>query len=270
MNHLDALYARLRSDPLPHLGRKSALLIQPYTLGYDQARGRHRHPPLLTNALAGGFQSWTESHFHWTTEMGCRQNVAGFALLFADDEPASFDRYFDIYDTFRRETATLSSPPDPTPEAGSMEALSLLQFLDDPHVRQRPRMYFGRTTLDSLRAFATGYFWAERDLALSPSDDEKCFAAFQPWIESRHPFAAGRPWNRTLSFLTLEQDDRAAAAFFDALDLFRAGASPDALSTTARTMLAGINNELRAQSPETPAADLTATLTPIVKSTCPT
>jgi hypothetical protein len=223
------------------------------------------------NSLAGDFQSWVQSRFNWTHEMGCRQNIAGFALLFADDEPASLDLYFDLYDTFRRETATVPAPrPERAPEPGSMETLSLLQFLDHPHVRHRAPMYFGRRTLDSLRAFATGYFWAERDLALPQSDDEELFAAFQPWIEARHPFAKGRPWNRTLTFLTLENDESAAAAFFDALDLFRNGAPPDALSTTARTMLTGITNELRAQSPDAAPADLAAAFTPIVKSICPT
>src|SRR4051794_10641335 len=124
--------------------------------------------------------------------MGCRQNVASFTLLFADDEPSSLERYIDLYDAFRRETGNAPTPPEPPREPGSMDTRSLLQVLDEPHVRQRPHLYFGRSVLDSLRAYATGYVWAERDLALPQSDDEKLFAAFQPWIESRHPFAKGR------------------------------------------------------------------------------
>jgi len=101
MIDIDALHARLRADPLTHLGRKSVRLIQPYEIGYEIARARKGHSVLPDPIEWEGFQKWVETRYGWTAEQGCRQNALGFAELLSVDECSAFDLFFELREAAR-------------------------------------------------------------------------------------------------------------------------------------------------------------------------
>src|SRR5689334_8374726 len=103
MDRLESLYARLRLDPVAHLGRKSVRLIDPYELGYEMGLAARGHPPLKSQLSWRAFQQWAEQKYCWTADMGCRQNVIAFAVLFSADEQVAFDTYFSMREAARRE-----------------------------------------------------------------------------------------------------------------------------------------------------------------------
>jgi len=267
MDSLESLHARLRLDPVAHLGRKSVRLINSYELGYEMGRARWGHPPLKSELSGDDFQQWAEQKFHWTAEMGCRQNIFSFALLFSVDEQSAFDTYFSLREAARRglgsDAAAAEEDCFQPPKDG------LLEFIRSEQFRSRPALYIGQPSLDALWALCSGFVWAEKDLGVECSGAQLFTNGFQTWIEARFPFSKGVSWNRTLDFLALSDPGRAWSSFYDALDAFAAGCNPDALSKTGEQMLQGITRQILASNPNASAEEIAEKFRETVKNICP-
>ena len=267
MHSLKGLHDRLRSDPVTHLGRKSVHLIMAYELGYELGQTRHGVPLLAPDISWPKMQEWVERKFQWTAEMGCRQNVAGFAQLMAADEAGAFDFYFEMRDTASRE---LPSAVDNTgTETMPFAKSELVDFIASESFRERASVILGRRRLDALWALCSGFTWAERDNGITTSPAQNFTTQFQQWIEDRYPFAKGRPWNKTLDFLVLDSSERAWTAFYDALDSFLAGQRPDTLTKTGEQMLQAITKKILESDPNADANEIESTFKQTVKNICP-
>lgn len=99
---------------------------------------------------------------------------------------------FDLYVTLRRDY--FAAHPPTAIELTIIEKPTLDNLLDA--VRQRPRMYFTRTPdlMGCLIALLNGSTEAERcHLGVSPM--EAVMEGFQLWLNRRHSWALGRPWD---------------------------------------------------------------------------
>jgi hypothetical protein len=253
MESLKRLHDRLRDDPVAHLGQKSVNLIMAYELGYELGQRRWGVPLLRSDVSWGAMQQWVEQKFKWTAEMGCRQNAVSFALLMSVDEQSAFDFYLEMRADAAKELATVENTDTDSVQFAKTE---LVEFINSDQFRPRPSMWLGGKSLDALWALCSGYIWAERDIGISASAAQYFVTQFQQWIEDRHPFAKGRPWNRILNFLALNSPDSAWSSFYDALDCFLAGQGPDSLSKRGETMLQAITRQILANDGDASAAAL--------------
>ena len=269
MNDLESLHQRLKLDPATHLGRKSVRLVHAYEFGYDWARlrwGRGALPAKLDHAA---FQGWAEARFGWTKDAGCRQGPMSFALLVSRDEQEAFDLYFELYDAACRDAGPSGLGRDDATGDKPKEHETLLEFITGERCRTRPGMYFGGPSVDALWAFCSGYFWAERDMAVGESDDRRALEGFQRWVEERYRFAKGCPWNRVLDFLVLHSPQRGWDLFFEMFSMFRAGERPDALSETARTIISNITANALRKNPHLDADAVAGAFTEVARNICP-
>ena len=274
MNDVDSVYDRLRTDPLPHLGRRGVRLIIPYEFGYELGRKRLGWPLLPESLGRRGFQDWVEVRFGWTSHQGCRQNAASFAELLTADDAAAFDFYFELRAAAKadhvRPTADGLEGATWRAEGDAPTPATLVDWLIDDHFRTRASMYIGGRCLDALWAMCSGYLWAERDAGIAESADARTMAGFQAWTEARFPFAAGRPWNKVFNFLCLNDPARAWAATLEAFDAHRAGDAPDAMSDTGKTVLAAITRAVQTDNPDATIHGIAAKFGDAIKGIAPT
>ena len=260
------LRTRLRREPEAHLAQRDLLRVLPYELGYELARQRWHAPVLLERISRQRFQDWSENRFAWTREMGCRQNSVGFARLFAKDELAAFDFFFDLYDAAIREFGHAPQPPEELAEP----PMPLLEFILGDPFRNRPGMYLGSPSIDGLWAICSGYLWAERDLGITQSADSEAMRNFQAWVDARFAFARGQAWNRTLKFLALSSPKTSWDSFYDMFEIYQKGATPDSLSKTGEQMLASITNQMRKTNSSTTTEAVRSTVGATINRISPT
>lgn len=243
---LHTLYQRLQADPVAHLGRKSISLVSGYELGYDLALERWGRPSPLFRFDPQMFRSWTERRFGWPEDEFCRHGLKCFATLMSVDDASALDNYVQL---FAEASSQLEEVP-PRPSAAEVASQSLIEFLCFDRFRTRPAMWMGNgSSADHLWALCSGYCWAERDMNVGSSSDAQLMRKFQDWMAERYPFARGQPWNRVLNFLSLGSPQGSFDLFFEMFDMFRAGNRPEALSSTARTMVSAITQQLISQNP---------------------
>jgi hypothetical protein len=110
-------------------------------------------------------------------------------------------------------------------------------------------MYFGNHRwISSLWAMCNGFLWAERDLGIENSSDAMNMELFQLWLDERYPIAKGRTWDRLFDFLALHSGSWALKEFYEHLEMFLEGDSPDAPSKTIREIVKNAQAELNKES----------------------
>jgi hypothetical protein len=76
----------------------------------------------------------------------------------------------------------------------SMQSEYLYQLLRD--IKTRPGMFLGNVSITRLRSFLDSYRSARAGLGLPPTEQEKAFNEFQPWIQQRFKITSSQGWDR--------------------------------------------------------------------------
>jgi hypothetical protein len=211
-------------DPIRFLGGKSMMLFDGFKFGYEYG--------LPSGATFGelpapGFEDFISDRFRIPERWPNHLSAKWYVNFLGPDDAAAFDLYVDLCREY-----FAAHPPAPI-ERVTDDQSNLATLLEA--VCQRPRMYFaGYPNLTGcLTALLNGCIEAERAHA-GVSATASLLDSFQVWMNARHPWALGRPWQRILLFQNLLNEDRALAAFWTYFELFRKGELPDALTPVGK------------------------------------
>lgn len=240
----ESVLYRIRENPIEHLGRRSVSEIYAYFIGYDEARRIYWQPELPRRISRERFKKWFDSKVHL-----CRQNMQSFCLLLTEDEREAFELYFELYDAALEECKDeLSVIKQEQSSFGADKREkngTLIEFLLKTPFRERPAMYFGNHRwINSLWAMCSGFLWAEKDLGIENSSDAINMELFQLWLDERYPIAKGRTWDRLFDFLALHYESGALNQFYEHLEMFLEGNSPDEPSKTIKEILKNAQDDI--------------------------
>jgi hypothetical protein len=86
----------------------------------------------------------------------------------------------------------------------------LYDLLD--RVKQRPGMYLGKVSLTRLKMLLMGYSMSRGELGLQLTQQEKQFAKFQQWIQTKYQINSSEGWESII--LSQAEDEKLAFDLF--------------------------------------------------------
>jgi hypothetical protein len=86
-------------------------------------------------------------------------------------------------------------------------------------IKQKPGLYIGRASINDLYMFLNGVNFARRQLGCPPSEEEREFREFQPWLQKRFTIKSSQSWSRIILFFSCDEQE-AFYRFFDLLSEF--------------------------------------------------
>ena len=75
-------------------------------------------------------------------------------------------------------------------------------------IKQRPGMYLGKVSLTRLKMLLMGYGMSRGELGLQLTEQEKQFAKFQQWIQTKYQINSSQGWE---SIILSQVDDEKLA-----------------------------------------------------------
>ncbi len=175
--------------------------------------------------------------------------MESLCLLLTNGEREAFDLYFELYDGALEECKdklTICNQEQRPINPDEIEKSStLISFLLEAPLRERPAMYFGsHSWIGSLWAMCNGFLWAEKDMGIENSSDAVSMELFQLWLDDRYPIAKGTNWSKLFDFLALHSNSGALKEFYEHFEMFLEGDAPDALSKINREILANVQKQI--------------------------
>ncbi len=82
-----------------------------------------------------------------------------------------------------------------------------------------------------------GFLCSEKDMGIENSSDAINLELFQFWLDERYPIAKGRTWDKLFDFLGLHSGSWALREFYEHLEMFLEGDSPEATSKTIKEIV---------------------------------
>ena len=215
----DFLFERIKSDPIEHLGGYSPKLLLPYFSGYEHALAFHSQDGILGGVSPHQIGQWFINNVN-----GGPQNYASICLLVTDSEEQALELFFEFRQLVQKDIANLK-PDTPTKTS---QPTSFLDMIQNPEtLKKRPAMYLGNDQWTRhLWTMWKGYVDAEKDIGIEKSRDTTVFWEFSKWLDERYPFSLGKNWGKLFQFLALDVHANAQENFFDHLELFLSGGSP--------------------------------------------
>lgn len=222
------LLARIKADPLSHLGGVSPRLLDPYFVGYGYALRFHEKGDIQGEYGVWDFNRWFASRVY-----GGPQGWASYCVLLTNLDEEALDLFFEFHHLFIK-----SGWRNVGPESSfATSEISMLDLLKSDAVRTRPAMYFGNDLwLPSLWAMWNGYVWAEKDTSVQ-SPDQAAFVGFQDWLDRRFEFEQRPNFAKIFDFKALNVNEKALEDFFDHFDLYLTGAPPDTRTSKYQAFL---------------------------------
>jgi hypothetical protein len=225
------LLLHVAEDPPRHLGGKSLALFDAFTYGYGAGLPSGT---TLRYLPTPGFEEFVRERFRIPERWPEHLSTKCYINFLGTDDAGVFDFYVELC----REYFAANPPAPPEPAGSTAQARdeegNLVTLLEA--VCKRPRMYFGghRDLMECLTALLNGHIEAERAHA-GASATASLLDNFQAWMNARHSWALGRPWQRIFLFQNLGED-RAVTAFWTFFEMFRKGELPDALTPVGKRL----------------------------------
>ena len=85
-------------------------------------------------------------------------------------------------------------------------------------IEQRPGMYLGKVSLTRLKMLLMGYSMSRGELGLNLTEQEKQFAQFQQWVQTKYQVNLSQSWENII--LSQVEDEKLAFDLF--FELFKA------------------------------------------------
>lgn len=86
-------------------------------------------------------------------------------------------------------------------------------------IKQRPGMYLGKVSLTRFKMLLMGYSMSRGELGLKLTQQEKQFAKFQQWIQTKYQVNSSQGWE-TIILSQVEDEKLAFDLFFDLFEEF--------------------------------------------------
>ena len=86
-------------------------------------------------------------------------------------------------------------------------------------IKQRPGMYLGKVSLTRLKMLLMGYSMSRGELGLQLTQQEKQFAQFQQWIQTKYQINSAQGWE-TIILSQVEDEKLAFDLFFELFEQF--------------------------------------------------
>jgi hypothetical protein len=86
-------------------------------------------------------------------------------------------------------------------------------------IKQRPGMYLGKVSLTRLKMLLMGYSMSRGELGLQLTQQEKQFAKFQQWIQTKYQVNSSQGWE-TIILSQVEDEKLAFDLFFELFEEF--------------------------------------------------
>ncbi|CAD5941483.1 MULTISPECIES: hypothetical protein [Planktothrix] len=86
-------------------------------------------------------------------------------------------------------------------------------------IKQRPGMYLGKVSLTRLKMLLMGYSMSRGELGLQLTQQEKQFAQFQKWIQTKYQINSSQGWE-TIILSQVEDKKLAFDLFFELFEQF--------------------------------------------------
>jgi hypothetical protein len=86
-------------------------------------------------------------------------------------------------------------------------------------IKQRPGMYLGKVSLTRLKMLLMGYSMSRGELGLQLTQQEKQFAQFQQWIQTKYQINLSQGWE-TIILSQVEDEKLAFDLFFELFEQF--------------------------------------------------
>lgn len=82
------------------------------------------------------------------------------------------------------------------------------------NIQKRPAIYLGQPSIDHLKTFLAGYFFARHQLGQPESLQEQHFTDFQSWIQRRFKIESSQLWDKIILFFS-QDEQKALTQFFE-------------------------------------------------------
>ena len=92
-------------------------------------------------------------------------------------------------------------------------------------IKQRPGMYLGKVSLTRLKMLLMGYSMSRGELGLQLTQQEKQFAQFQQWIQTKYQINSSQGWE-TIILSQVEDEKLAFDLFFELFEQFNLESFP--------------------------------------------
>jgi hypothetical protein len=86
-------------------------------------------------------------------------------------------------------------------------------------IKQRPGMYLGKVSITRLKMLLMGYSMSRGELGLQLTQQEKQFAQFQQWIQTKYQINSAQGWE-TIILSQVEDEKLAFDLFFELFEQF--------------------------------------------------
>ncbi|HAN73596.1 MAG TPA: hypothetical protein DCQ63_04385, partial [Planktothrix sp. UBA8402] len=86
-------------------------------------------------------------------------------------------------------------------------------------IKQRPGMYLGKVSVTRLKMLLMGYSMSRGELGLQLTQQEKQFAQFQQWIQTKYQINSSQGWE-TIILSQVEDEKLAFDLFFELFEQF--------------------------------------------------
>jgi hypothetical protein len=218
------LLLRVAEEPDRFLRSKSILLYDAFEMGYTSGLSDRQYFYLPRTKFA----EFVRTRFPLSADLPHGVNIHSYIQFLEDDNGPAFDLNVSLLKEYFSQFA--SEPSNNIPVFAMHPFEELLEG-----VCSRPRMYFSLNVMGCLAAMIDGRILVEKD-HLKDSPTEARFIRFQEWVNRRHPWSLGRPWDKVLMLQNLKSEERAINHFRTYFQLFSSGEPADAMSPVAKNL----------------------------------
>lgn len=205
MNNLSELLQKIKYNPAMYLDKPSITCLHSFLNGYLSQRiylGLDREGSGIE-----GFQEWIQER----AKTKVSQSWAGIILFISGSERSAFYGFFDDFEMFLNQDDNSKNQKNKSKEKfrTTEDDLRFRQFNIYNEllgsIKKRPGMYLGTSSITKLDMLLRGYSLAQREVGISPTEQERKFEGFQAWIEEKYRIKSGQSWAKIILFYSIDE-----------------------------------------------------------------
>ncbi|KYC35143.1 hypothetical protein WA1_08225 [Scytonema hofmannii PCC 7110] len=209
MRNFSELLQDIKDNPVRYLDQPSITCLHSFLVGYLSTLSDLGF--IQEGFAMNGFQEWVQERANTTVT----QSWAGILLFTCGSERLAFDSFFKDFEKFASQKGRLESERnfesnvDNIKPRRNYDIYELLGW-----IKKRPGMYLGTSSITRLEMILRGYTLARREVGLAPTEQEREFEGFQPWLQQRYGIKSNQSWAKIILFNSMDERE-ALERFFE-------------------------------------------------------